>query len=132
VLIQPKGCSFKSASKEPKPKPLQVDVLITNGIHILAIVIIVDSICANFILRVASSRGMITMIATQAKVVSYCNRHLEDNFILLVIEMFECLHQHVDDFLHQCANMAWLAKGFRDPALSIIHSFYKHKVLVTL
>jgi hypothetical protein len=64
VLIQPKGCSFRSASKEPKPKPLQVDVLIANGIHILANAVIVDLICANFILQVASSWRMITMIAT--------------------------------------------------------------------
>ncbi len=48
------------------------------------------------------------MIAT--KVVSYHDQHLEDDLILLVIEIFACLHQH-DDFLHQCANMAWLAKG---------------------
>jgi hypothetical protein len=49
------------------------------------------------------------------KVVSYCDQHLEDDLILLVIEIFGCLHQHVDDFFHQCANMAWLAKGSRGP-----------------
>ncbi len=109
-----------------------MDVLITNGIRILVNVVIVNSICTNIILRVASSWGMITMIATQANVVLYCNRHLEDNFILLAIEIFGCLHQHADDFLHQRANMAWLAKGFGDLSLLIIHSFYKHRVLVIL
>ncbi len=71
-----------------------MDVLIVNGIRILANVVIVNSICANLILRVTYSQGMITMIATQVNVVSYCNQHLEDNFILLAIEIFGCLHQH--------------------------------------
>jgi hypothetical protein len=46
------------------------------------------------------------MITTQAKVVPYCNQHLEDDFILLAKEIFGCLHQQVDDLLHRCANMA--------------------------
>jgi hypothetical protein len=32
------------------------------------------------------------MIATQEKVMSYYDQHLEDNFISLVIDIFECLH----------------------------------------
>ncbi len=66
---------------------------------------------------------MAVTIAT--KVVSYHDQHLEDVLILVVIELFECLHQHVDDFLHQCANMAWLAKGSRGLLLSILCSFYR-------
>ncbi len=47
------------------------------------------------------------MILTHAKVVSCCNRHPKNDFIPLVIEIFGCLHQHVNDFFHHCANMAW-------------------------
>jgi hypothetical protein len=32
------------------------------------------------------------MIITQAKIVSYHNRHPEDDFIPLVVEIFGCLH----------------------------------------
>jgi len=53
------------------------------------------------------------MIATQAKVLSNHNQHLEDDFINpLTVEIFGCLHQQTYDFLHQCANMVWLGKGF--------------------
>jgi hypothetical protein len=51
------------------------------------------------------------MILTHAKVVSCCNRHPKNDFIPLVIEIFGCLHQHVNDFFHHCANMAWSTKG---------------------
>jgi hypothetical protein len=100
-------------------------VLIANGIHTLANIVIVDLIHVNLISQVAYSWGMIITIATQAKIVSHCDRHLEDDFIPIAIEIFICLYQQADDFLHQCANMTWSAKGFGDPPLSIIHSFYK-------
>jgi hypothetical protein len=56
-------------------------------------------------------------IATWAKVVSYHDQHLEDDFILLAIEIFGYLHQQIDDFFHQCVNITWLAKGFGGPFL---------------
>jgi hypothetical protein len=60
------------------------------------------------------------MIANQAKVVSNHDQHLENDFIdPLVVKIFGCLHQH------QCANMAWLAKGSRGPPLSIMCSSYR-------
>ncbi len=62
------------------------------------------------------------MITT--KVLSYRDQHLEDDLILLIIEIFGCLHQHVDDFLHQCANMAWLAMGSGGLLLLILCSFF--------
>ncbi len=60
--------------------------------HTSANVIIVDSICANFILQAIFFQGMIMIIIFQAKVVSYCDQHLENDFILVTIEIFECLH----------------------------------------
>jgi hypothetical protein len=76
-------------------------------------------------LQVVSFQEMTIMIVAQAKVVSYCNQHFEDHFVLLIIEIFRCLHEQVNDFFHQCANMAWLAKGFKDPPISILRSFYR-------
>ncbi len=50
-------------------------VLIANDIHILANVVIVNLTCADLVSRITSSWGVTTTIATQAKIVSYCNRH---------------------------------------------------------
>jgi len=38
----------------------------------------------------------------------------------------------VDGFFHRCANMAWGMTGIRTSPLSVLRSFYKQKVLVTL
>ncbi len=45
-------------------------------------------------------------------------------FLPLAIEVFECLHQQMYEFLYQCANMAWGAKNIVGPPLSILHTFY--------
>jgi hypothetical protein len=107
-------------------------VLTANGICTLANIIIVDPTHVNLISQVAYSLGMFTTIATQAKIVSHYDQHLEDDFIPIAIEIFICLYQQADNFLHRCANMTWLAKGFEGPPLSIIRSFYRYKVLVVL
>jgi hypothetical protein len=70
-------------------------------------------------------------ITIQTKVVLYRDQHPND-FIPLIIEIFECLHQQADNFFHQCANMAWLMKGFKGPPLLILRSFYRQKMLVAL
>jgi hypothetical protein len=36
--------------------------------------------------------------ATQAKIMSYCNQHLEDDFTPLIVEIFGCLYLQVDNF----------------------------------
>jgi hypothetical protein len=48
--------------------------------------------CANLALQVTSSREVVLTIVAQAKIISYRNRHHEDDFILLAIEKFGCLH----------------------------------------
>jgi hypothetical protein len=53
-------------------------------------------------------------------------------FLLLAIEVFGCLHQQADGFFHQRVKMAWKAKGIGSPFFLVLHSFYKHKVLVAL
>jgi hypothetical protein len=80
-------------------------VFIADGTHILANVVIVDSIHANLVLRVIFSfLGVITMIVAQAKIASYYNRHLE------IVKTFRCLQQQTNDFFQRFANMAWSSK----------------------
>jgi len=68
-------------------------MLTVDGIHTLIDIIIVNLIHVDFVFRVTSSWRMATKITTQAKTLSYCNQHHENDFILLTIEIFECLHQ---------------------------------------
>jgi hypothetical protein len=68
-------------------------VFIINGICILVNVIITNPTHANLVLQVVFSQGMDVAIATQAKVVSYHDQHLEDDFIPLIVKIFGCLHQ---------------------------------------
>jgi hypothetical protein len=99
-----------------------VDIVFTiYGIRIFANIII--SVC--FVSWATSFWGVAMTIATWAKVVSYHDRYLEDDFILLAIKIFGCLHQQVNDFFHQCVNIAWLEKGFGGPSLLILNSFYR-------
>jgi hypothetical protein len=56
---------------------LQID-----DIHILVDVIIVDLICVDLISRVVFQKIVVT-ITNQVKGVSYCDRCLEDDFMLL-------------------------------------------------
>jgi len=72
------------------------------------------------------------MVTIQVEVVSYCDKHLDNDFISLAIEILVCLHQHADDFFHQCVNMTWSTKGSRGPLLLIIRSFYKQGVSIAL
>jgi hypothetical protein len=65
------------------------------------------------------------MVVIQAKEGLYQDRCLVNLFFLLVIEIFKCLHQQIDNFLHHCVNMAWVAKGFKSFLLLILHAFYR-------
>jgi len=78
-----------------------MDIVLTiDGTHTLANVVIVNLIHVNLVSWVTFSQGVATMIIAQAKIVSYCVWHPKDDFILLAIEIFGCLHQQVNDFLH--------------------------------
>jgi hypothetical protein len=55
-------------------------VLIVDGTHTLVNIVTVDSTRANFLLQVAFYQGVVAMIATQVKTVSYHDQHLEDDF----------------------------------------------------
>jgi uncharacterized membrane protein len=68
-------------------------VLTTNGTHTLVDIINANPTHANFVSQTAFSQGMATTIIVQAKVVSYCDQHFKDDFILLTIEIIRCLPQ---------------------------------------
>ncbi len=70
-----------------------VDIVLSiNEVHILFTVIIVNSTQVDLVSRVAMFWGIVAIIATQAKDEIYCDRHLEDMFLLLFVEVFGYLH----------------------------------------
>jgi hypothetical protein len=68
----------------------------------------------------------------QNKERSYCNSHPTDQFLPLTIEVFGCLHKHVDMFSHDCANAIWSLKELEGLHLSTLITFLHQKVLITL
>jgi hypothetical protein len=51
---------------------------------------------------------------------------------LLKIEVFSCLHKHVDVFLHDYANAIWSLKGIESFHLSTLVNFLCQKISITL
>ncbi len=46
---------------------------------------------------------------------SYCDQHLASQFLPLVVEVFGCLHKHVDMFLRNCAKAIRSLEGPKGP-----------------
>lgn len=101
-------------------------VLSTNGVHILANVIIVNPTWTYIILRAA------ILVMDHAKGMFYYNQHPHDRFLLLIMEVFGYLHQQAKTFLFQCANMVPLVKSNICLLLLVLWAFYRQKVVVTL
>jgi hypothetical protein len=82
--------------------------------------------------RSCAIEGFVAFDATQAKERVYHNQHPTNPFLPLAIEVFGCLHKHVNVFLHNCANAIWSFKGFESLPLSILVIFLHQKISVTL
>jgi hypothetical protein len=95
-------------------------------------VIIVDPTWTYLVSHVISSCGMVAMVVNQAKIGLYHDQHLINAFLPIDIRVFGCLHQQMDNFFHQCANMAWSAKDISGLLLVVLWAFYRQKVLAIL
>jgi hypothetical protein len=82
--------------------------------------------------RSCATQGFDAFNATQAKEMSYHDRHPIDQFVLLTIEVFGCLHKQVDVFLCDCANAIWSLKGLKGFPLSVLVTFFRQKISITL
>ncbi len=107
-------------------------VLSIDGVRMLAYIIIIDPTSDDLVLRATFSYKVIVIVATQVKDALCHDRFLMDMFLPLVVEDFRCLHQEANGFLHRYANMARAMKGTKGPLLSVLHAFYRQKVLVLL
>jgi len=55
-----------------------------------------------------------------------------NQFLPLAIEVFGCLHKHVNVFLHNCANAIWSLKGTKGLHLFTLVTFFHQKISITL
>jgi len=81
---------------------------------------------------VASFCGVVTIVTTQANDALYHGQHLMYVFFPFAIEIFDCLHQQVNNFFHQSNEMEWSTKCSSDPLLTILHAFDKQRVSIAL
>jgi hypothetical protein len=93
---------------------------------------IVDWTRTDLLLCSYATQGFATSDVTRTKERSYRNRHPSDQILPLVIEVFGCLHKHVDVFLHDCANAILSLKGTKGLHLSTLVTFLCQKVSIIL
>jgi hypothetical protein len=98
-----------------------------NGIHTLANVVIVDPIQMDLLPQFFTIQGFVISNAVQTKERSYHNRHPINQFFHIAIEVFGCLHEHVDMFLHDCGNAICNLKGLKGLHFSTLVTFFIKK-----
>jgi hypothetical protein len=131
------SCLTKTNSCPSAPYPIVFKMsnwhyVINQWCSPLANVVIIDPIRIDLDSWATLSRGVVMIAIVQAKDGFYCNWFLTNIFLLLSIEVFECLHQKSNNIFHQCVNMAWGAKGIGSLSLLILHTFYRQRVLMAL
>ncbi len=50
----------------------------------------------------------------------------------LAMEVFGCLHKQMNVFLHNCANVIWSLKRLDGPSLSILVTFPRQNISISL
>jgi hypothetical protein len=74
-----------------------------DDIRILIDVVIADLTKVFF--QYCATQRFVPFNVAQVKEQNYCDQHLINQNFPLVVEVFECLHEQVDVFLHNCANV---------------------------
>jgi hypothetical protein len=68
-------------------------MLTKNDIHTLVDVVIVDPTWMDLLPWSCATQGFVAFDVAQAKKQSYCDQHLADQFLPLVVEVFGCVHK---------------------------------------
>jgi hypothetical protein len=75
----------------------QVNIVLSiDGVRTLANVVIIDPIRVDLASRIVLSHGIVVTVVAQAKDGFYRDRFPTNMFLLLAIEVFECLHQQMN------------------------------------
>jgi len=110
-----------------------VDIMLTKDASCTLInVVITDPTRAYLFPWSYATQRFVASDITQTKERSYCNWHPTNQFLLLAIEVFGCLHKHDDVFLCDCANAIWSLKGIKGLHISTLVTFLLKFFLITL
>ncbi len=107
-------------------------VLIKDDIRTLANVVIINPTWVDLFPQSCVIQGFVALDVVQIKEKTYRNWHPVYQFFPWAIEVFGCLHKHVDVFLHDYVNAIWNFKGIKGLHLFTLVTFLPQKVLITL
>jgi hypothetical protein len=103
-----------------------------DDIYTLVNVIITDPIRMNLFPRSYTTQRFVSSDDTQVKEKNYRDQHPIDQFLVLAIEIFGCLHKQVNVLLHNCAYAVWRLKGFEGLHIYVWVIFLHQKISITL
>jgi hypothetical protein len=110
-----------------------VDIILTkDGICTLVDVVIVDPMWVDLLFQFCTNQKFNTVDVIQAKETDYHDRHPIDQFNILAIDVFGCLHKQINVFLHNCADVIWSFKRLEGPSLFVLITFLHKKNSITL
>jgi hypothetical protein len=110
----------------------EVNIVLTkDGICTLIDIVITDPTWMDLFCRSCTTQGFVAYNAFQTKEHNYCDWHPIYQFLPLPMEVFGCLHKHVDLFLPNCANAIWSLKGLEGFPLFILVTFLQQKNSIT-
>jgi hypothetical protein len=107
-------------------------VLTKDDICTLVDIVIFDPTRTDLLFQSCTTQGFVASDVAQTKKQNYHDQHLANQLFPLAIEIFGCLHKHVDVFLHNCTNTIWSFKGPESLLLSILITFLQQKNSITL
>jgi hypothetical protein len=87
---------------------------------------------SGFTSPIFAIQKFVTFDAIQAKEKSYHDEHPNDQFFLLTIKVFECLHKQAYVFLHDRANAIWSFKRPKGLPIFVFVTFLCQNFLITL
>jgi len=111
----------------------RINIVFTkDDIRTLANVVIINPTWVNLFPWSYATQGFVALDVVQVKERNYRNWHPINQFLPWAIEIFGCLHEHADLFLHDCANVIWNFKGIEGLHLFTFVPFLCQNFLITL
>jgi hypothetical protein len=89
-----------------------INIMFTkDGIRTLIDFLIDDLMWVDLVPQFYATQRFVVFKVVEAKEQNYHDWHLIDQFVLLVVEVFGCLHKHLNVFLYDHAKAIWSLRG---------------------
>ncbi len=102
----------------------QVNIVLTKDEFLTLVdVVITNPMNVNLFPWSCTTQKFVTLDVASAKERNYCDLHPINQFLLLAIQVFKCLHKQANVFLHNYANVIWSFKRPKGLLLFILIFF---------